>query len=140
MTFALDSRLQQDTVLFGRNGDALLLLMNDSRYPWFVVVPTFPDLSEWFDLPAELQSRLHSQCVQLGKCVQQAYDCEKINVAALGNIVRQMHIHVVGRFKDDPAWPGPVWGHSAGTPYSEHELIARKELLWAQKDLPFNSL
>ena len=139
-TFALDNRLQRDTILIGEATDSLLLLMNDCRYPWFIVVPTIADVSEWFDLPTAVQASLHGQCIQLGKCIRQAFECEKINIAALGNIVRQMHIHVIGRFEQDPAWPGPVWGHSPAIAYDEQQLARCKDLLLAQQDLPFNLL
>ena len=140
MAFELDARLRNDTHLIARNQDALLLLMNDCRYPWLIVVPTLEGASEWFNLDVEQQARLHLDSVRLGRCVQQAFDCEKINIAALGNVVRQMHIHVVGRNGSDPAWPGPVWGHSAAIPYSDTQLKERKLQLFAQSDLPFSPL
>ena len=140
MQFELDSRLKNDTHLIGQNENALLLMMNDSRYPWFIVVPQRPDACEWFDLPQDEQIRLHLDCVQLGHCVQRAFACEKINVAALGNIVRQLHVHVVGRTTGDPAWPGPVWGHSPGVACSASLLDQRKATLFAQTDLPFTPL
>lgn len=137
MGFVLDPRLEHDTHLIGQNKRAQLLLMNDSRYPWFIVVPTQEGVSEWFELSEHDQHQLHQDCVALGRCVQAAFNCEKINIAALGNIVRQMHVHVVGRNSNDPAWPGPVWGHSPATAYSVEELATRKELLLAEMGLPF---
>ena len=137
MAFALDSRLQRDTFLLGSNDQELLLLMNDSRYPWFIVVPTQDGASEWFDLPEPAQATLHRHCVQLAAAVHTQFQCEKVNIAALGNIVRQMHVHVIGRHTDDPAWPGPVWGHSAAIPYGQATVEKMKERLLKMKELPF---
>lgn len=137
MSFALDARLQKDTFLIGSAPDMLLLLMNDSRYPWFIIVPSLPNISEWFDLPESRQIDLHLASVKLGQSIQRAFECEKLNIASLGNIVRQMHVHVVGRHENDAAWPGPVWGHSPAMPYSEQQRKTRTEMLFAQMDLPF---
>lgn len=140
MTFQLDSRLQNDTFVIGQGEGCQLLLMNDKRYPWFIVVPTVTNVSEWFDLPDADQSRLHLASVKLAQCIRDAFDCEKINIGALGNIVRQMHIHVVGRFVTDPAWPGPVWGHSAAVHYTEDERRMRCQRLFEQQNLPFKPM
>lgn len=140
MVFELDHRLRNDTHLIGQNDLGLLLLLNDSRYPWFVVVPQQAGICEWFDLSEQAQIRLHQDCVALGRCVQKAFGSEKINIAALGNIVRQMHVHVVGRSSADPAWPGPVWGHSPAQAYSAQALAARKDALLSQDNLPFTAV
>jgi len=140
MAFELDHRLRNDTHLIARNEHGLLLLLNDSRYPWFIVVPQLAGVSEWFDLPGEMQIRLHQDCVALGRCVQNAFGSEKINIAALGNIVRQMHVHVVGRSSADPAWPGPVWGHSPAVAYSEQALAARRDAILSQDHFPFTAV
>jgi len=137
MAFVLDSRLQRDTFLLGSNDQELLLLMNDRRYPWFIIVPTQDGASEWFDLPESAQNTLHRHCVQLGAAIHTQFHCEKVNIAALGNIVRQMHVHIVGRHTDDPAWPGPVWGHSAAIPYDKPALEQMKAQLLKMKELPF---
>lgn len=137
MAFALDTRLQNDTVFIGRNEHHLLLMMNDARYPWFIVVPEQDGVSEWFDLSPAAQQSLHADCVQLGQCVKQVFGCEKINIAALGNIVRQMHVHVIGRHQDDPAWPGPVWGHSPARPCDEAGKISRKSSILNAAGIPF---
>lgn len=140
MSFVLDDRLQQDTHPIGHNARALLLMMNDSRYPWFIVVPRHTGISEWFDLPQEEQISLHLDCVKLGQCVQRAFSCDKINIAALGNIVRQMHVHIIGRHIGDEAWPGPVWGHSPAVSYEDTQRKARTAALFDQADLPFTPL
>lgn len=140
MAFELDSRLRQDSHLIGRNQHALLMMMNDCRYPWFIVVPQRANVSEWFDLSPEDQIGLHLDCVRLGQCVQNAFACEKINIAALGNIVRQMHVHVVGRTTGDAAWPGPVWGHSPAIGYNDSQRDARRAALFEQPELPFTPI
>ena len=99
--------------------------MDDCRYPWFIIVPRVPNCREWFDLPSELSQQLFDYSQQLGAGIKQAFQCHKINIAALGNVVEQLHIHVIGRQIDDPAWPGPVWGHSPAIPYTEQQLSAR---------------
>ena len=139
MAFTLDPRLAADCSIIGSNEQSLLLLMEDSRYPWFIVVPKIEGACEWFDLTHEDQLRLHQDCVALGHSVKQAYACEKINIAALGNIVRQLHIHVVGRETTDPAWPGPVWGHSPAIRYTDETRQERINRLYGQDKLPFNT-
>jgi diadenosine tetraphosphate (Ap4A) HIT family hydrolase len=103
-------------------------------------VPQRANVSEWFDLSPEDQIGLHLDCVRLGQCVQNAFACEKINIAALGNIVRQMHVHVVGRTTGDAAWPGPVWGHSPAIGYSDSQRDARRAALFEQPELPFTPI
>lgn len=140
MTFQLDNRLQKDTFIIGQGEGCQLLLMNDKRYPWFIVVPAVSNVSEWFELPDTDQCRYHVASVKLGHCIRNAFGCEKINIGTLGNIVRQLHIHVVGRFVTDPAWPGPVWGHSSAVHYTEDERKTCCQRLFEQPDLPFEPL
>lgn len=140
MAFALDQRLKHDTFIIGSNDLNLLLMMNDSRYPWFIVVPQVDQVSEWFDLPLAQQQQLHQDCVQVGACVKSAFACDKINIAALGNVVQQMHVHIIGRTRQDAAWPGPVWGHSPATHYTEEQKRQRILQVLEQKDLPFAAI
>jgi len=139
MAFKLDERLEKDSFIIGSNAHNLLLMMNDSRYPWFIVVPKIEGVSEWFDLTETQQVQLHRDSVLLGQCVQSAFAGDKINIASLGNIVRQLHVHVVGRNQQDPAWPGPVWGHSAAVHYTADEKQHRITQLFVQDQLPFSS-
>ncbi len=125
MVFELDYRLERDTLPVSELPYAKLLLMNDRRYPWFIIVPTEPKAREWHDLDPALRSQTFDLSMQMGKAIKEIYGATKINTAALGNVVEQLHIHVVGRNQDDPAWPGPVWGHSASEPYNENELNQR---------------
>ena len=139
MTFSLDPRLARDGIIIGSNEHNLLLMMNDARYPWFIVVPRLASACEWFDLTPEQQIQLHRDCMELGRCVRSAFHCDKINIGALGNIVKQLHIHVLGRYESDPAWPGPVWGHSPAVPYTENDKQHRIEQLFKQERFPFST-
>jgi len=120
--FKLNSRLKEDCYLLGESELSLLLLMNDSRYPWFIMVPKRPDIKEIFELSQEDQQHLAKESSCLARAISTAFEGDKINVASLGNVVSQLHIHHIVRFKNDPAWPGPVWGHSKAIPYSERKI------------------
>ena len=115
--FILDSRLAADTHLVGDLSLSRVLLMNDSRYPWLVLVPRVAAVSEWHELSDLDQQQLLAEQIQTAKTVQSLTGAYKMNVAALGNMVRQLHVHVIARFEGDDAWPGPVWGVGAGRPY-----------------------
>ena len=110
-------------------------LMDDARFPWLVLVPRRPALRELTDLPPD-EAGLLMQEIRLAVGVMQelARGPDKVNVGALGNVVEQLHVHVVGRFRSDPAWPGPVWGHGARTPYPPHaaaQIVERARALFA---------
>ena len=96
-----------------------LFLYNDSRYHWGLLVPRRAGVIEMADLTPEDQAQMMREIVQLTGLVRALPGVEKINVGNLGNIVTQLHVHVIGRFKGDPAWPGPVWGHSNPVPWPE---------------------
>ena len=110
MTFALDPRLAADTFPVGDLALCRVLLMNDSRYPWLILVPRRADLVEIIDLDRGARATLMEEIALASSFVQSLPGVEKINVGALGNIVGQLHVHVVGRAPGDVAWPGPVWG------------------------------
>ncbi len=116
--FELDSRLEADTFKIGESTLNLLLLMNDSRYPWCILVPKQAGLREIYELSAKDQSTLLTESSVLAKTLMTTFAQEKMNIGALGNVVSQLHVHHVGRHQSDPAWPGPVWGHSQALPYS----------------------
>jgi diadenosine tetraphosphate (Ap4A) HIT family hydrolase len=94
-----------------------VFLYNDSRYQWGLLVPRRPGAVEMCDLSAEDQQQLMAEIVQLSNLIRPLAGVEKLNVGNLGNMVTQLHVHVIGRFKGDPAWPGPVWGHSNPVPW-----------------------
>lgn len=127
--FALDSRLQQDTIAVGDFPLSSLLLMNDSQYPWFILVPRREDVSEIFQLDAADQQQLWREATQLAEVLKDTFDADKMNVANLGNVVSQLHMHVIVRKQGDAAWPGPVWGKYAAVPYIEEELARVREKL-----------
>jgi len=124
-TFELDPRLAADTEDLGMLGLCQVLLMRDARYPWLILVPAKPDLVEISDLGPEDRAILMDEVTVSGTTLAGLYRPEKINTGALGNIVRQLHVHIVARNTGDPAWPGPVWGHSAAEPYDVAALEVR---------------
>ncbi|MER2264203.1 HIT domain-containing protein [Methylobacterium oxalidis] len=132
--FALDPRLSADTVPVGDLALSSVLLMDDARFPWLILVPRRTGASEITDL-GEADAALLWEEIRLAAGVMQALSRpDKVNVAALGNVVAQLHVHVVGRFRSDPAWPGPVWGHGARQPYPAHaraQLVERAGALFA---------
>ncbi len=123
--FFLDSRLKNDTINIGKLQLSQALLMNDSRYPWIILVPELENVYEWTDLSKEDQATLHDESLLIQKVLKDLYDGQSLNVGKLGNIVSQFHLHHIVRFENDPAWPGPVWGHSSAVNYSPQELESR---------------
>ncbi len=118
--FALDPVLDRDTIAIGDLPLCRLLLLNDARYTWLVLVPRRAGITEIIDLPADDRAQLWREIESAGAVIRAVAGPDKINIGALGNIVRQLHIHVLARFASDPAWPGPVWGHSPAVPYPPH--------------------
>ena len=127
--FELDSRLKQDGVILGRFPLSLLLLMNDSRYPWFILVPRREEVSELFQLDAADQRSLWRETLLLAELLKDTFKADKMNVATLGNVVSQLHMHVIVRRKDDPAWPAPVWGKHPAKAYSDEQVAALRDKL-----------
>ena len=124
MSFVLDTRLAAETVPVGDLALSRLLLMDDARFFWLILVPRQENLSELVDLDAHKRAVLMEEIAAVSEVLRGRPDVDKINVGALGNIVRQLHIHVVGRRIGDAAWPGPVWG--AGAPLRYAAPSARK--------------
>ena len=102
-----------------------LRLMDDANYPWLVLVPRVPGASELIDLQGEQRHRLADEIDRAAHALRDVFRPRKLNVAALGNIVPQLHVHVIARFEEDPAWPAPVWGRVAARPYSPEQLVER---------------
>jgi diadenosine tetraphosphate (Ap4A) HIT family hydrolase len=117
VSFALDARLERDTLFVGDLPLSRLLLMNDARWPWLILVPRRSGLSELTDLDAAERARLIEEAARVAAWLERYARADKINVAALGNVVRQLHLHVVARAAGDPGWPGPVWGFGAAVAY-----------------------
>jgi diadenosine tetraphosphate (Ap4A) HIT family hydrolase len=123
--FELDARLGQDSMLLAQGPLSQLRLMDDLRFPWLVLVPRVPEVSEWLELDGAQQRLLLAEINQAGNLIRKEPDTEKLNIGALGNIVRQLHVHLVGRHAGDAAWPGPVWGSGAAQRYSQTALESR---------------
>ena len=127
--FVLDERLLQDTVAVGDFPLCRLLLSNDTHYPWFILVPRRPDISEVFQLSEVDQAQLWHETSLLAKTLEKVFAADKMNVAALGNVVSQLHMHVIVRHIGDAAWPAPVWGKHPAEPYSAEESASVIERL-----------
>lgn len=127
--FMLDPRLAADTRQIAQLPLCDLRLMNDAHYAWLVLVPRRAGMVEIADLSADEQATLWREVNLAGRALRAVAPCDKLNLGALGNIVRQLHIHVVARCEGDPAWPGPVWGHGAALAYAEAALDERRDAL-----------
>lgn len=129
--FELDSRLQNDTFFVCDLTLSRVLLMNDSQFPWLILVPMRDDVAEIIDLTEQEQQMLLSESAKVSKAMQKLFSPYKLNVAALGNVVRQLHVHHVARFESDVAWPKPVWGNQSSVAYEESdaaEIISELKL------------
>jgi diadenosine tetraphosphate (Ap4A) HIT family hydrolase len=125
VTFVLDSNLAADTFELGDLVLSRVLLMNDARYEWLILVPRRARLVELGDLEARSRALLMEEIVHASEALRLRPGVEKINVGALGNIVRQLHVHVVARRTGDAAGPGPVWGFGAAERYDAQEAAAK---------------
>jgi len=131
MTFALHPRLAADTFAAGDLPLCRVLLMNDAQYPWFILVPRRDDAREIYLLDEADHLQLWRESALLSRAMMQAFAGHKLNVAALGNVVPQLHLHHIVRYPGDPAWPGPVWGRHPPRPYADAERAERIEALRA---------
>jgi diadenosine tetraphosphate (Ap4A) HIT family hydrolase len=127
--FRLHPQLEADSQLVGDLPLSRVLLLDDSRYPWVILVPRRAAVREIFELaPADRIALLDESC-RLGELLMRSFGGEKLNVGALGNLVPQLHLHHVVRHRGDPAWPGPVWGHSPRVPYAADACAERLQRL-----------
>lgn len=131
MPFSLDPRLEGDTLPVGHLRLCELRLMNDARYPWLILVPAKPDLIELTDLSAADRQVLMEEISCVSDVLAAHTACDKVNVGAIGNVVSQLHVHVIARFRDDETWPAPVWGRGTAQPYEPEEA---KRQITALKD------
>ncbi|WP_404362098.1 HIT domain-containing protein [Marinobacter sp.] len=127
--FTLHERLIADTLSLGRSSLCEIRLMNDSTWPWVLLVPAVRDIREIYELTDSDQKQLLRESSILGKGMMSVFAGDKLNLAALGNVIPQLHLHHIVRFTDDPAWPGPVWGRQAPVAYQEQELVKRMQVL-----------
>jgi len=125
--FTLDERLQKDTLVVGRFDLCLLLLHRDSNYPWFILVPQREGVTEIHHLSPADQQLLLAESTLVAEALASLFLPDKLNIAMLGNIVAQLHIHHVARFKTDVSWPGPIWGAAPAGKYEAAVLQQRLE-------------
>lgn|SRR5690606_811811 len=127
--FELDPQLAADTLPMGDFPLCRLLLMNDAQYPWFILVPRREEVSEVFQLSGDDQRQLWKESVELAEVLKDVFAADKLNLATLGNVVAQLHMHVIVRRKEDPAWPAPVWGRHPASPYTAEQVAQIREKL-----------
>ncbi len=120
--FKLDSTLAKDSHLIGSLSLSLLLLINDSQYPWFILVPQREDIKEIYQLSDDDQKQLWKESRLVSVAVMDIFKGDKLNLAAIGNMVPQLHLHHVVRYKTDPGWPAPVWGQLPMVSYQHPEV------------------
>lgn len=124
MSFELHPRLEKGTHFIGKSGTCRILLKDNAAFPWILIVPeTEEGVEELHDLPAEQFAEVAFLIRQVSQFMSDSFKPEKLNVACLGNIVRQLHIHLVARWSDDPAWPDPVWSSGARKEYASEAII-----------------
>ena len=122
MIFQLNPRLEQDCIAIGRFDLCRLLMMNDSQYPWFILVPERVNVQEIYQLSKAERELLTEESSYLAENMAALYKADKMNIAAIGNLVPQLHIHHIVRYRDDKAWPAPVWGKFAAIPYTDQQI------------------
>ena len=129
--YSLDPQLAADTHPLASFALCDVRLMDDANYPWLVLVPRIADARELIDLDPDQRRTLTEEIDTAARLLRDRFRPFKLNVATLGNLVPQLHVHVIARFEDDPAWPRPVWGNATARPYTPEELIDRVRALTA---------
>ena len=127
--YALHPQLAADTHPVATFDLCELRLMDDANYPWLVLVPRLPEARDLIDLDQAQRHALSDEIDNASRALRDAFQPFKLNVAALGNLVPQLHVHVIARYENDPAWPSPVWGRVAARPYTPELLVERIALL-----------
>ena len=117
----LNPQLEKGSIALGEFELCSLLLINDSNYPWFILLPNRENISEIFQLSSTDQQQLMIESSFFSKILEKAFNADKINVAALGNVVPQLHIHHIARYRNDACWPDPVWGAVPSIPYTDNQ-------------------
>ena len=134
--FDLDHRLAADCLVLGDAPLCRLLMMNNADYPWFILVPRRASVREMHDLDAADRAQLFAESCALALAMEAAFAPDSLNVAKLGNVVAQLHLHHVARYRTDPAWPGPVWGRVGGSVYTPDQAQAIVDRLRKRLGLP----
>jgi len=125
MDFQLHPQLAKDCYYLGDFPLSALLLSKDANYPWYILVPRQENINEAFQLNNEQQHQLNKESLLLSKTLSNMYSADKMNIAALGNMVPQLHLHHIVRYKTDIAWPNPIWGYTGAQAYNEQALAER---------------
>ena len=131
MGFTLDKRLQDDSILTSMQHNIQIRLVNDSRYFWLILVPAITKndadtaIHEIHDLPASVAANLWALASHFSQALKAGTKADKINIAAIGNVVSQLHLHIVARHHSDPLWPAPIWGQGTAIPLSPQERDKR---------------
>ena len=126
----LHPQLKKDCIQLGEFALCSLLLLNDANYPWFILLPNRVGITEMHHLSEIDQQQLMTESMFFSQCLEQVFQADKLNIAALGNVVPQLHIHHIARFTTDACWPAPVWGAVSPKPYNETQLkTIKKQLL-----------
>lgn len=124
----INEKLLEDSYLLGHFDGSILLLMRNALFPWFVLVPQSTEV-EFYKLDHELQVKVLEQVNYISGFIEDSFSIDKINIASIGNVVSQLHVHIIGRSKDDACWPGVVWGTKEFKPYEEDQIEHIKEKL-----------
>lgn len=135
--FELHELLKRDTYQIAESDLCQLLLHKDANYPWFILVPKRADITEIFQLTEQEQSQLLKESSLLSKALCQVFSADKLNVAALGNVCPQLHVHHIVRFKADATWPAPVWGKVDAIEYTERDFDGRVGVIESVLDSTF---
>lgn len=125
--FELHPQLTKDCFVITDLPLSQLLLCNDSAFPWFILVPKVENVQDIYQLDWQQQQQLLNESSMLSEVLMQEFNGDKMNVAALGNVVPQLHLHHIVRYKNDACWPKPIWGQQALTPYTDEALAAIKQ-------------
>ena len=123
--FAIDPRFDIDSLLLAYINRCQVRVIDDARFAWMMLIPEFPGTVEWFDLPPAEAATVFALACHVGAAMKTRFAADKINIGALGNVVPQLHIHIVARRIGDAAWPGPVWGAGVREPMTETDKAAR---------------
>lgn len=133
--FTLDERLFADSLPLCQTDMSLLRVSRDARFPWLILIPQRDDLADLVDLSPDDEARVMADVRAASLALREATKCDKLNVASLGNMVRQLHVHIVARFEGDAAWPGPIWGVGEAEPLEavpDWALDVRSRLGWSE--------
>lgn len=137
--FQLHQQLHNDCFVVGDFEINRVLLINNNQLPWFILVPRITDATELYLLPQQIQNKIQTESRVFATVLMEHYQGDKLNIATIGNLVPQLHIHHIVRYHTDPCWPGVVWGQLPPSPYSDHEkqhaLAKAEKILTTVKDL-----